>query len=83
MSENSVGKALTERQSCVIAYNGKSQAISYLPFKCIPDSFVGSDDVFSVIFAESILQGKGIEDSARFSMDVVKQLIKINRSCGD
>lgn len=78
-----ITSAIVERQSCVIAYNGKSQAISYLSFEHIPDSFVGSGDAFSAIFAGSILQGKGVEDSARFSMDMVKRFIEINRNCGD
>lgn len=78
-----ITSAIVERQSCVIAYSGESQAISYLPFEHIPNSFVGSGDAFSAIFAGSILQGKGIEDSARFSMDMVKRFIEINRNCGD
>lgn len=78
-----ITSAIVERQSCVITYSGESQAISYLPFEHIPDSFVGSGDAFSAIFAGSILQGKGIEDSARFPMDMVKRLIETNRNCGD
>lgn len=78
-----ITSAVVEQKLCVIVYDGKNGAISYLPFERIPNSFVGSGDAFSAIFAGGILQGKSLEDSARFSMDVVKRFIEAGRNCGD
>lgn len=78
-----ITSALVEQKLCVVVYNGQSQTISYLPFQRIPASFTGSGDVFSAAFTGSILQGKSIDDSARFSIDMVTRFIEINRNCND
>lgn len=78
-----ITSVLVEQKLCVAVYNGESKAISYLPFQRIPASFTGSGDVFSAAFMGSVLHGKSVEDSARFSIHTVTRLIEVNRNCDD
>ncbi len=78
-----ITSALINQQEAVIVYDSVKKERHILPFTSIPVRFPGTGDIFSAVFMGNILEGNGIVESTRKSMDIVKCMIQKNKDNRD
>lgn len=78
-----ITSACVDGAMSVLGYDAQSGSDFLLPFEYIPVRFPGTGDIFSAVLAGSLLSGMSLEDSTKRAMDVVKNLILLNKDNGD
>lgn len=72
-----------EGTNSVVGYNADEDEYFRLEYEEIPGLFHGTGDLFSAILIGKLLSGKSLRESTRYTMDMVYQLISLNRNMPD
>ena len=70
-------------QPSVVGYNHLSDTYFTLPYTEIPVHFPGTGDIFSAVLIGHLLGGEALQSATRKAMDVVYQLIDLNKDNED
>lgn len=78
-----VTSAVVDGVHAVAGYDGVAGERFLIPFDEIPVYFPGTGDIFSSVLMGRVLQGSALEDATASAMNVVRELIRINRNQDD
>lgn len=78
-----ITSANVDDRDTVIVYDYKTKEKIILPFTSIPVRFPGTGDIFSSVFMGNILDGNDIVYSTHKAMDIVRELINMNKDNAD
>ncbi len=78
-----ITSATVNGEHCVTGYNVSTKSYFTLPYEEIPIQFPGTGDIFSAVLIGNFLKGLPLPDSTRIAMDVVYELIDLNKDADD
>lgn len=78
-----VTSCICEGRNSVVGYDVSTDSYFRLEYEEIPGIFHGTGDLFAAILMGKLLDGKSLRDSTRKAMDIVYQLISLNRDMPD
>ena len=74
-----VTSVLMDGQNCVFGYDNGKKEYFKIPFDCVPVQFPGTGDIFSSLLVGGVLKGIGLQETTKFAMDMVRNLILKNK----
>ncbi|MCG5029971.1 bifunctional hydroxymethylpyrimidine kinase/phosphomethylpyrimidine kinase [Mesosutterella sp. OilRF-GAM-744-9] len=78
-----ITSALVDGLPQVAGYDAASGGSFLIPYEEIPVFFPGTGDMFSSVLMGRMMEGRGLEDATRAAMNVVHDLVAINRGNPD
>lgn len=70
-------------ETAVVGWNDSTNDYFLLPYQEIPVRFPGTGDIFSAVLFGNLLKGNALEESTQKAMDIVAQLIFLNKNQKD